>query len=235
MVVKRWLCAAIGSLFVVGLPARHSVAADLVPTQTYAAPVPRTVVAPLPLPRNSIFVFAGKLASGSMGDTAMFNLAADNERFENSIVGAAYQRDVWRWRGFVVGAEIGVADRFGPYKVCCSNIVRSSIVHSGELWGGIVLRHDGVLLFNTVRFSAGGVAGLSATTNSIGSEREREISKPGNARLLFYLGPEIAIAHVAAPDLELVARLHHRSGANGTLGNLMEGYNAWVFGARWRF
>jgi hypothetical protein len=136
----------------------------------------------------------------------------------------------------VVGAQLGLADRFGKYKVCCDTIVKSSgLVHSGELWGGIVLRHEGVLLFDAVRLGAGLVGGLSAVTNAVGREREREITQGGNATFLFYLGAEFTLATPSLPDLELVVRLHHRSGASGILGGMAEGYNASVYGVRWRF
>jgi hypothetical protein len=217
----------------VTLTAAGAHAADIPPRVDVA---PSTVAAPPVLRQNSVFVFAGAMSTTDMMTTMGFNLTANSQPYDNWIIGAAYQRDLWYWRGFVVGAEIGVADRFGQYRVCCDTIVRSSsLVHSGELFGGAVLRHEGFLLFNSVRIGAGITVGLSATTNSIGREREREISRGGNARLLFYLGPELTFSTPAWPDLDLVMRLHHRSGAMSTLGNLEEGYNAYVFGVRWRF
>jgi hypothetical protein len=50
------------------------------------------------------------------------------------------------------------------------------------------------------------------------------------------LGLEMGLSHVTMPELELVARLHHRSGAWGTLSRGdHEGYNAWISGIRYRF
>jgi hypothetical protein len=216
-------------------------AADLA---AHAAPEQyRTLAAPAPIARPapkeySILVFGGRLSSTDIYSTALLNLFRDSntQQYDNFIVGAAFQRDIWRWRGFVVGAELGLADRFGKYKECCDTIVKSSgLVHSGELWGGIVLRHEGVLLFDAVRIGAGLVGGLSAVTNAVGREREREITQGGNATLLFYLGAEFTLATPSLPDLELVVRLHHRSGASGILGGMAEGYNASVYGVRWRF
>jgi hypothetical protein len=203
----------------------------------------RRLAAPAPIARPapkeySILVFGGRLSSTDIYSTALLNLFRDSntQQYDNFIVGVAFQRDIWRWRGFVIGAELGLADRFGKYKVCCDNIVRSSsLLHSGELWGGVVLRHEGDLLFDAVRIGAGLVGGLSAVTNSIGREREREITQDGNARFLFYLGAEFTLATPSLPDLELVVRLHHRSGASGVLGGMSEGYNASVYGVRWRF
>ncbi len=50
-----------------------------------------------------------------------------------------------------------------------------------------------------------------------------------------YFGPELAVSLVNRPDIEFVYRLHHRSGAEGTFGKLYEGYNANVFGIRYKF
>ena len=50
-----------------------------------------------------------------------FSMARDT--YDNFIVGAAYQRDFFQFnRGILVGAEIGLADRFGHYKICCNPI-----------------------------------------------------------------------------------------------------------------
>ena len=53
--------------------------------------------------------------------------------------------------------------------------------------------------------------------------------------LLFYLGFEAAFSLPEQPNAEVVLRLHHRSGAYGTLGGLKEGNNATVVGFRQRF
>jgi len=199
--------------------------------------VPIIAAAPAP-PQYSVLVFGGRMSTTDIYSTALWNLTRSdiNQAYDNWIVGVAFQRDIWRWNKFVVGAELGLADRFGHYERCCDVIVKSSnMLHSGELWGGIVLRHEGYLLFNAVQIGAGVIGGFSAVTKSIGREREREITQGGNALFLFYMGAELTFSTPAAPNLELVTRLHHRSGASGILGGMSEGYNVSVFGLRWRF
>ena len=196
-------------------------------------------------PDDSIFFFAGRLSTSNMGSSATFNtIAVDTTLtppyYDNYIVGAAYQH---RFRelgsGFVLGGEIGVADRFGHYLVCCGDklvtqtVTSSDIHHSGELWFGPTIRYESFVLFDQLRITPGLTAGFSLTTNSIGVERGKELERDGNARLLFYLGPEIAFSTVSMPNIELVLRLQHRSGALGTLGHLNEGYNANVVGLRY--
>ena len=187
---------------------------------------------------QSLFFFAGRTSPTNLEDTAAFNLtrARGAASYDNAIVGAAYQRDFLQVGGGVfLGGEIGIANRFGYYKVCCDPTVRTSDVnHSGEGWGGVSLRYEGITLFNTLRIAPGFVGGLSAITNPIGQEGLHQ--KDGtSAKLLFYLGFEAAFSLPEQPNAELVLRLHHRSGAYGTLGGLKEGNNATVVGFRQRF
>ena len=197
-------------------------------------------IAPDPLLRpDSIFVFGGALSTTSLGSTLKFNLdhPANSIKYDNYIAGAAYNHDFYRLGfGFTLGAEVGIADRFGNYALCCTTVIKSSsLLNSGELWGGPRISFDGFVLFDTIRIAGAVTTGLSFTTNSIGVERDRELANNGSARVLFYFGPEISISMVNHPEWELVYREQHRSGANGTLGRMREGYNANVFGVRYKF
>src|SRR5665647_264982 len=71
---------------------------------------------------DSIFVFGGALSTTSLGSTLKFNLdhPADSIKYDNQIAGAAYDHDFYRLGfGFTLGAEVGIADRFGYYALCC--------------------------------------------------------------------------------------------------------------------
>ncbi|MBR1272930.1 hypothetical protein JQ629_36225 [Bradyrhizobium sp. AUGA SZCCT0222] len=188
---------------------------------------------------NSVYFFAGRLSTTSLGSTLRFNLdhPSNEITYDNYIAGAAYTRDIYRLGlGFTLGAEIGGAVRAGSFALCCNPVVKSSSwVNSEELWIGPRISHEGFVFFNTVRLAGATTWGLSFANNSIGYERGREIAWSGSARTLFYFGPEIIVALQQFPDFEFVYRLHHRSGANGKLGNLREGYNANVFGIRYKF
>jgi hypothetical protein len=198
---------------------------------------------------NSLLVFGGAMSTVNFGSTLFFDTfpvftgSIGGRKYDNFIAGGAYQRDWYSFgSGFVIAGEIGIADRFGHYAVCCDpsgpgqTVLTSGIVNSGELWFGPAIRYESLVLFDALRVIPGITAGLSATTNSIGKERQRELTTAGgDARFLGYLGPEIAFSWVTAPQWELVIAMHHRSGANGTLGHLMEGYNANVAGLRYRF
>jgi hypothetical protein len=219
-------------------------ASDLLPSLPSATPPSSAILSPVPIAEqriesrpNSIFVFGGRLSTTDIYSTLLVNTNPSDKpiRYDNSIVGAAYGRDWFSLGyGFVVGGEVGLADRLGYYYMCCDTIEKSNhLLHSGELWSGISIRYQSPVLFNLFRVSPGLVGGFSATTDSIGRERERQ-GCCGNARLLFYLGAELAFSTADSP-LEFVMRLHHRSGADGTLGNIKEGYNGNIAGLRYRF
>jgi hypothetical protein len=217
----------------------HSVAADL------PSPVPFGVEQSEPISSpNSILVFAGRLSTQNLGETFLFNLGAPGPgpNYDNYIFGAAYDRDLFNLgHGFYFGVEVGIADRFGNYSQCCQPVIKSnSIVESAELWTGPQIRYAGILLFDLVRIGGGVTVGLSAATASIGTELQREIVYSGNARLLYYLGPELDFSTPSIPNLEWVLKIQHRSGGQKvpiipTLGNLAEGYNSNVVGIRYRF
>ena len=157
--------------------------------------------------------------------------------YDNYIAGVAYDHNFFNLGyGILLGTEIGVADRFGHYIICCDTVVKTSgIVNSGELWLGPRISFDGVTLFNTVKIGAAVTAGMSFATGSIGREREREIAYSGSAAMLFYLGPELNFSLVDHPEYEMALRIQHRSGADGTLGKIHEGYNGTILGVRYKF
>jgi hypothetical protein len=188
--------------------------------------------------KQSVFGFTGRTDSGNLASTFVYGVGAPEKFFyDNYIVGGAYQRDFFQFNsGLLIGAEVGVADRFGHYSICCDTIVYSnSVVQSGELWAGASFRSQGIAFFDAVRISPGLVFGLSAISNPIGQEGEHQIVHQGSAKLLFYLGFDLAFALAKLPDTELVFRIQHRSGAYGTLGAMKEGNNANVVGIRQRF
>ncbi len=167
-----------------------------------------------------MLVFAGRYTRDKTGRS----VDPLRSNYENSyVVGAAYGRDLTaQGAGFFAGWEAGGAVRFGDRG-------------TGELWGGLGIRHRGVPIGPGVRLRPSVTAGLSVVDRAMGLERERERRRDGDVRLLYYFAPEVAFAATARPDWELVVRLHHRSGGNRTLGRMGEGHNAHAVGLRKRF
>jgi hypothetical protein len=168
---------------------------------------------------NSIFVFAGTLTDGNMGESVnAFKVPSER----NHIFGAAYDRDMLNLgKGVVISGQVGVADRFGDG-------------NSGEFWGGARIRTS-FTIFNGLSITPALTAGLNAVTSCIGIECQREIEHNGNAHLLFYFSPEVAFTLQRYPNFDLVYQLHHRSGLFQTLGKMEEGTNANVLGIRYHF
>jgi hypothetical protein len=167
--------------------------------------------------KDSVLLFAGTFGTGNMSQSAI----PFAHRDDSYIVGGAYGRDLWvsPWN-FVFTTEIGVAGRFDGGA-------------SAEIWGAGGFRQR--VSIGVARLSLGLFVGLSAISDPTDIERAREIRKDGDATLLFYFTPELALQLAYWPQLELVYRLHHRSGLFQTLGNLREGANAHVLGLRWYY
>lgn len=192
---------------------------------------------------NSLLFFGGRLSTTDIYSTLAFNLTRRaGQDYDNYIAGVAYDRDVFDLGyGFRLGTEVGIADRFGHYKQCCNPIIRSSsIVQSGELWGGAQFRYGGFTFLDAVRVGFGITFGLSGVNSSIGREAQWSVENNSKNRVLYYFGPEVDVAFPSLPNVEFVLKLQHRSGGKTvpflpTIADRGEGYNANVVGVRYRF
>lgn len=134
--------------------------------------------------------------------------------------------------GFQAGLDGGLSlrhdgDRYGPSGT------------SVEGWFGPTLRHSGIPL-GPLLFRPAVAVGLSAVSQSYGLERQREIEEGGDASVLYYAGLELGFALKSHPNIDLVYRLHHRSGASQvdylpTIGDIGDTMNAQTIGLRYHF
>lgn len=167
---------------------------------------------------QNIFLFGGLSVDDNIEDAAN-PFTADYE--DNVVIGGGYQRFFYESLDISIGVEAGIAGRFGDK-------------NSAEFWGGVVGRYDGLVLFDTLKIAPAFTFGLSAITDTMAGREERLENKnpDADATLLFYLGPEFNFSLVEYPNVELFWRLHHRSGAWETLGDMKGAANANVIGAR---
>lgn len=194
----------------------YGFADDSSPFIYFATEDPFTIGQPT---KNDVLVFGGVFASGSFGDTI-----SSPDYTDNYLAGVSVGRDFTDLgAGFMLGGVVGTAVRFGDDDDT-----------TGELWAGVRLRHQG-LVIGDLAISPALVVGLSAVTGPTEIERQREIHYDGDASFLGFVGPELSLRLRQAPNFELVYQLHHRSGADGTFGNMGEGSNANVLGVRYRF
>lgn len=153
---------------------------------------------------RNVFILGGPMGAGDMGDM----LNPFDVRYENAIVlGAGYQQFFGEpFDNFRIGLEVGGAVRAGSERT------------TGEIWGGVVGRYDGIVVGEGLRISPSLTFGVSVVDDTMGVEawREDHDGLPGN--VLFYLSPEISFSSVENPDTELFWRIHHRSGAWNSFG-----------------
>jgi hypothetical protein len=166
---------------------------------------------------SNVFIFAGRFQDEWVWETAAFWRPHYED---NYFVGAGYQTFVAELpANFHLGVELGVGLRVGAQA-------------SAEIWTGAVLKNDGVTI-GDVTISPAITGGISMVSDTIGVETERAASIERNVPVLFYMGPEIALSHADFPDLELFARIHHRSGGYGVIAEI-DGSNAATVGLRFK-
>jgi hypothetical protein len=167
---------------------------------------------------QNVFMFGGQMARSHMGE--MF-LPIGAEYEDNYVAGAGYQHFVLELPHDIrVGYEVGAALRFGE-------------TDSAEAWAGAVIRYEGLETEDGLRLTPALTAGISAVSQTMGKEAEREAGDGRSAQVLFYLSPELSISHRDNPQTEFFWRLHHRSSGWRTLGG--GSANATTVGLRHHF
>ncbi len=129
-----------------------------------------------------------------------------NQGFEdNYLFGGGYQRGWGDLHGGLYGVETGLAGRFGE---------QSSL----EAWAGLFARYNFDL--GPLRVAPALTLGLSAVTGYMAGGETRRIEQyDGDGHLLIYMGPELSVGPTDG-SYEVFARMHHRSGAWGTVGGV---------------
>lgn len=119
-----------------------------------------------------------------------------------------------------IEAEAGAAYRFGEEE-------------QGEFWTSLYFRYDGFPWNDWVYTTAAINTGLSILTET--SEFERDRSDGQSSRVLHNFSPELTFADPDNKNIELVLRLHHRSGIFGTIDGTWSGSTFVDTGIRVRF
>lgn len=161
-------------------------------------------------------VYGGRATTTSM--TSMF--ALDNvatfapEKFvppwewnysRAGIVAGAFSRRLATIAGVIdLDGEAGVAKRFG-------------IMSETEVWAALYVRWTWFPWNHLVRTTIATSTGLNFATGIPDAERERDGRRRGS-KLLHFFSPEITMGIPAYPQWDLVARIHHRSGARLLFG-----------------
>lgn len=176
---------------------------------------------PQPAQDRNFFVFTGRMLDADMGESLRV-ISADYE--DNYITGFGYQQFFLHTRrNNSIGYEFGAAKRYGDDSTY-------------EIWGGLVGRIRDIKLADNLFVTPSIVFGLSHVNRPhAGREQRLEEYYDGDARLVFYLSPEIDFKVSPESNYSFFWRLHHRSGAWKTLGDMKGASNANIFGLRVRF
>ncbi len=174
----------------------------------------------------AITAWGGQMIDSNFGDTFLFNGRMRPEY----LLGVSMQKRIWRAGPLQLELE---ADLFahkayeqqgGPFNQTIPN-ANTPAQTFGEGILGI-----GARLWVQPWLSLGFVEGISY--NSVVSNYERTYRK-NYANLLNYLAFELEAA--VSPELSMVGRIHHRSGAFGAYSGVKEGSNAYLIGVRYRW
>jgi len=174
-----------------------------------------------PAGRESVLLFGGAFTSVDLRNSLPWRVPPSSGEV---FLGAAYSRNWHRLPlNFVLGWELGGGYRFG-----------GGSASSAEAWAGLRVEYVGLPLGDFTIVPAM-TAGFSLISERLAIESMREQIHSGSARFLGYLGPELSFRLNRQPNIDLVYRLHHRSGAGGLFGGMREGANANTIGIRIRF
>lgn len=174
----------------------------------------------------AITAWGGQMIDSNFGDTFLFNGRMRPEY----LLGVSMQKRIWRAGPLQLELE---ADLFahqayeqqgGPFNQTIPNANTP-----GQTFGEGILG-IGARLWLQPWLSLGFVEGISY--NSAVSNYERTY-RENYANLLNYLAFELEAA--VSPELSMVGRIHHRSGAFGTYSGVKEGSNAYLIGLRYRW
>ncbi|QNJ05067.1 protein of unknown function DUF3769 [Synechococcus sp. MEDNS5] len=174
----------------------------------------------------AITAWGGQMIDSNFGDTFLFNGRLRPEY----LLGVSMQKRIWRAGPLAIELE---ADLFGhqayqqqggPFNQSVPNADTPDQAFAEGIIG------IGARLWLQPWLSFGFVEGISY--NSAVSNYERTY-RENFAQLLNYLAFELEAA--VSPELSLVGRIHHRSGAFGTYSGVKEGSNAYLIGVRYRW
>ncbi len=174
----------------------------------------------------AVTAWGGQMIDSNFGDTFLFNGRMRPEY----LLGLSIQKRIWRAGPLSLELE---ADLFGHHAYSqkggqFNQSVPYADTPDQTFAEGIL--GLGARLWLQPWLSFGFVEGISYNTSVSNYERTY---RENYAQLLNYLAFELEAA--VSPELSVVGRIHHRSGAFGTYSGVREGSNAYLVGVRYRW
>jgi hypothetical protein len=171
----------------------------------------------------SVAIYGGSYVDSAMSDILLLDpqtpITWDYE--DDHFLGVAVSREVGRaWR-LRIEPELGVGQRFG----------RQSAT---ELWGAVFVRYRGFPWDDVLTTTVAVSTGLNYASEITAVEQDRARDGEGS-RLMHFFSPEVTFALPTRPDVELMFRMHHRSGVFGLVSDAWGGAQYGTVGLRVRF
>lgn len=170
-------------------------------------------------------ILVGPFISNSMADilykSPEFPFTWDY-RTDDWFLGVAISRHAATLFGRIdIEPEIGIGQRLGRQD-------------AREAWAALYARYRGFPWDHLVTTTVAVSTGINYASKVSEVENDRAGNGDGD-RILHYFSPEITLALPSRPDLELVFRLHHRSGVFGIVSDARGGAQYGTVGLRIRF
>jgi hypothetical protein len=205
---------------VLGLLAAPASASDLPPEET--GPV---VASPPPADAARSADRAITVHGGLVSDNKMMRLLLTpwDSELEGDIpwLGLSASQRIWSLGdGLTFELEAGTGYRFGSEK-------------TGEVWSALFVRYDNFPWNHRIHTTVAASTGVNLASRISPIEQGKGGEK--TSKLLHYFSPEVTFADPRDKDLELVIRLHHRSGVFGLFDGASSGSNIATLGIRRHF
>ena len=173
----------------------------------------------------AVTIYGGNYVENSLGQVLVTSPELPigwNYATNDHIVATSISRTTaWFWHHWTLEPEVGMAQRFGRQDAT-------------EVWGAFFFRYHGFPWDDKVLTTIAASTGLNWASEVTDVEQDRANDGKGS-QLMHFFAPEITFADPARPNVELVFRMHHRSGVFGLVSDAWGGAQYATVGLRIRF
>jgi hypothetical protein len=172
----------------------------------------------------AVTIYAGNYVEDSMTDLVTAPRPPTSWEYADGdrLVATAVSRVAGRfWQNWSVEPEIGLGQRYGREGAT-------------EVWGAVFFRYHGFPWDGTLLTTMAVSTGLNWASEVTAAEQDRARDDEGS-QLMHFFSPEVTLALPSHPDIELLVRLHHRSGVFGLVSDAWGGAQYLSAGVRVRF
>ena len=173
----------------------------------------------------AVSIYGGNYVQNSLGQVLVTSPELPlswNYHTTDHLIATAVSREVARfWTHWTLEPEVGIGQRFGSQSAT-------------ELWGALFFRYHGFPWDHVVVTTFAVSTGLNWASEVTPQEDDRANDGKGTP-WMHYFAPELTFALPSHPNVELMLRLHHRSGVFGLVSDAWGGAQYATIGLRVRF